>query len=511
MLNTSRPAALAGLVVLAVWLAPIPEVLEPTRAGLAMAQDPSDPGASRPGTRTTKKAQRGRGKAAPSRKAAPAEADEPTDAPGTDADAKSAPGEISFAKEIAPILVANCAGCHRPGRPGVERGKLDLTTYENMMKGATGGELAVVAGKPDESHMVLRVKGEETPRMPQGNDVSLSDEAIGRIERWIQGGAKLDPGLKPQAEIASYAASPQEMRRAELAKLSPDEQLKRIEEAGLERWSKTNADLKPEIASSEHFVIFGVMPKERATATLKTMEGVLGQLKRAVSPDVAKWGERVSLYVFPEERDYVEFIRTFKKREVSAGEAGDTDLKTQQPYVAIADPGAEEPETAAPRRGGSRRRGGADAPEANDRRTAAGLLTENLVGAAVMAYGKSPAWLADGLALYLAEQAERGGSRYQRLRAIAFDAFRQGWATKATETLGGGREMSADEFKAISFALVECLASPQYQRLFPAFAKGMSQGPEKFDDVVKEVYGAPRDVFLNVTGEWIATAYGNVR
>lgn len=460
MLYTSRPASLAGLVVLAVWLAP---------ASKTLAQASADPSAG------------------------------------------ASSGEISFAKEIAPILAANCAGCHRPGQRGYDRGNLDLTTYENIMKGAAGGGPTVVAGKPEESHMILRVTGKETPRMPPGNDVALSKEAIGRIERWIAAGAKLDPGLEPKAELASYAATARDLARAELAKLSPDERLKLVEETGRERWGQTNPDLKPVIVSSDHFAVFGVMNKERANATLKTLEGALGQLKKAVSPDVADWPERVSLYVFPDHKDYTEFIRTFKRREVVVGEEGDADLKTPQPYVVILDPGEEEPQTAAPKRGASRRRGAAAAAEGDDRRTSSGLLTEHLVKAAVLEHGKSPAWLAEGLSLYFAQQAERGGARYQRLRALAFDAFRQGWTTKATETLGGVRGVAADEFQGISFGLVECLASPQYQRLFPAFAKGMSAGPEKLDDVVKEVYGAPRDVFLRVTGEWIAANYGRAR
>lgn len=535
MLFTSRPGACVGLVVLAVCLAPFPEVLGPMGVGLARAQEPFEPDPDQfppdeggemvdeggemiegdepgdfnpaPRPRTPRKAQRGRTKAAPKRKGATPKSKAGAPA-GTETGAKTAPGEISFAKQVAPILVANCAGCHKAGRPGLDRGGLDLTTYERMMRGATNGELAVVAGKPDESHMILRVKGEETPRMPQGNDVSLSDEAIGRIERWIKAGAKLDSGLDPKAEIASYAASPEEMERDRLAQMDPEAREGAVEAAGRERWSKTNPELKPEVVPSEHFVIFGVMPKERATATLKTMEAVLGQLKRAVSPDAAPWVEKISFYVFPDRKDYVEFIRTYKRRDAAPEESGDADLRTQHPYVVIVDPGAEEPEAAAPRRRG---RGSADASGPQARRAAAGLLTENLIRAAVLAYGKSPAWLAEGLALYLAQQAERGGAYYQRLRAMAFDAFRQGWATKATETLGGGREMAGDEFRAISFAMVECLASPQYQRLFPAMAKGMSEGQEKLDDVIKDVYGVSRDVFLNVTGEWVAGAYGGVQ
>lgn len=539
MLHTSRPGALVGLVVLAFWLAPIPKALGPMGVEAAMAQDAFEPEPDQvppdegdemvgegqegeliegdqppdfnpaPRPRAPRgKSQRGRSKAAPKRKGGTPKAKAEAPA-GTEPGAKAAPGEISFAKQVAPIIAANCAGCHRPGRPGWDRANLDLTTFEKMMRGA-GGEPVVLAGKPEESHMVLRVKGEETPRMPQGNDVSLSAEAIGRIERWIKAGAKLDAGLDPKAEIASYAASPEEIERDRLAQMNPDELEGAIETAGRERWTKTNPELKPEITSSDRFVLFGVMPKERATATLKTMEAVVGQLTRAVSPDAAKWPEKISLYVFPDQKDYVEFIRTFKRRDAAPEEAGDADLRTQHPYVVIADPGADDPEAAAPRRGAARGRGAAEA-EPQTRRTAAGLLTENLIRSAVLSYGKSPTWLAEGLSLYLAEQVERGGARYQRLRAIAFDAFRQGWATKATEALGGGREMSGEEFRAISFALVECLASPQYQRLFPAMAQGMSEGQEKLDEVVKDVYGVSRDVFLGVTGDWVAGAYGGVR
>jgi hypothetical protein len=60
----------------------------------------------------------------------------------------------------------------------------------------------------------------------------------------------------------------------------------------------------------------------------------------------------------------------------------------------------------------------------------------------------------------------------------------------------------------VSFAIVECLTSPTYRQLFPAFARGMAAGKEKLDDVVKAVYDVDRDVFLNNIGEWVAEKYG---
>ena len=119
---------------------------------------------------------------------------------------------ISFRKDVAPILVANCVGCHSQGRPGLTKGKLELTSFAKLMQG-TPKEKVIEPGKPDESHLVLRVKGEEEPRMPQGgNNNGLSQEAIGKIEQWIKAGAKLDAGLDPKAAMESYAASPEQVR-----------------------------------------------------------------------------------------------------------------------------------------------------------------------------------------------------------------------------------------------------------------------------------------------------------
>ncbi len=42
---------------------------------------------------------------------------------------------ISFRNDVAPILVANCVGCHGQGRPGLTRGKLDLTSFAKLMQG----------------------------------------------------------------------------------------------------------------------------------------------------------------------------------------------------------------------------------------------------------------------------------------------------------------------------------------------------------------------------------------
>ncbi len=47
---------------------------------------------------------------------------------------------------------------------------------------------------------------------------------------------------------------------------------------------------------------------------------------------------------------------------------------------------------------------------------------------------------------------------------------------------------------------------------FPAFLHGMLEGGQgALDDVIKNVYNGGREEFLNLTGEWVASAYGQVQ
>ena len=124
------------------------------------------------------------------------------------------------------------------------------------------------------------------------------------------------------------------------------------------------------------------------------------------------------------------------------------------------------------------------------------------------AQGKSPRWLAYGVGAFLSSQVEPRSPYYQKLRDLAREKYSQGWPSKATEALGEGDQVSAEEIRAVGFAMVEFLMTPEFRASFPAFAQGMSKGKEKLDDVLKEVYRADREAFLNQSGDWVAVRYG---
>lgn len=97
--------------------------------------------------------------------------------------------EISFSRQIAPILIDQCVECHRSGKA---KGSYRLDTVELMLKAGDSETAPVVAGKPDESELYrLIATHEEDDRMPKKAD-ALPEKETKLIREWIASGAKLD-------------------------------------------------------------------------------------------------------------------------------------------------------------------------------------------------------------------------------------------------------------------------------------------------------------------------------
>jgi hypothetical protein len=114
---------------------------------------------------------------------------------------------LTFEKDVRPIFKAYCLDCHGAGE--ALKGHLDLRLKRFAERGGDSGP-AVVAGRPDESLLVERLKNGE---MPPG-EKKVPTEQIVLIERWIAGGAlakrqepeRLDPGIDLTPEERAYWA-----------------------------------------------------------------------------------------------------------------------------------------------------------------------------------------------------------------------------------------------------------------------------------------------------------------
>ena len=110
--------------------------------------------------------------------------------------ALSAAAEISFSKQIAPILIDQCVECHRSGKA---KGSYRLDTVELMLKAGDSETAPLVAGKPDESELYrLIATHDEDDRMPKKAD-ALPEKETKLIREWIASGAKLDVADKKAA------------------------------------------------------------------------------------------------------------------------------------------------------------------------------------------------------------------------------------------------------------------------------------------------------------------------
>ena len=424
----------------------------------------------------------------------------------TQAPAAAGDSDLKFSRDIAPILVGNCIGCHNAK---LRRGKFDMTSFKKLMEGAAK-EKVVIPGKPDESPLVLRIKGEEKPKMPPGANRNLADVAIGKIERWVQAGAQLDAGIDENASLASIASTPQQLRNAELARMTPEARDQHVEKVGRDRWKKVSSKTTPEVTPGAHFLLFGNLPKERASAALKGMEGQYTQLRNLLSAPnspALDWVEKVSLYVFNDRNSFVEFVRGIENREVDPEDRSTSDLKGFEPYVAVIDPhgGREEPAGSSPRKTARSKR---DDSAAGTSRSLGGVLAEQFAIGCLKQAGDPPRWLTLGLGAYQASHVEPRNPYFQGLRRRAFDLCERGWTTLAPEALGG--EGNSDDIRAVGFALIECMASTARPAL-PAFVRGMLSGQAKLDDVIQSVLMWDRSQFLEASREWVGMRYGSLR
>ena len=99
-------------------------------------------------------------------------------------------GELSFNKDVRPVLSKTCFTCHGPDAAAV-KGKLRLDLRDLALKGGESGKPAIVPGKPEQSEIIRRVRAtdpDEVMPPPEAHmNFSSSDAEV--LTRWIREGA----------------------------------------------------------------------------------------------------------------------------------------------------------------------------------------------------------------------------------------------------------------------------------------------------------------------------------
>jgi len=99
--------------------------------------------------------------------------------------------DVSYAKDVSPILDKHCKSCHVAGQAGYVVSGFELASYETLMKGTQYGPV-VLPGDPLTSVLVMLIEGRADPslKMPHGNAKPLDPAEIATIRKWVEQGAK---------------------------------------------------------------------------------------------------------------------------------------------------------------------------------------------------------------------------------------------------------------------------------------------------------------------------------
>jgi mono/diheme cytochrome c family protein len=100
--------------------------------------------------------------------------------------AAAAPVKVSYDKQIRPLFQAQCHGCHQPAKA---KGEYVMTSFDRLLKTGESKKAPIVAGKPDQSHMIELITPKNGEAEMPKKKSPLHAAEIDLVKRWIAEGA----------------------------------------------------------------------------------------------------------------------------------------------------------------------------------------------------------------------------------------------------------------------------------------------------------------------------------
>lgn len=378
---------------------------------------------------------------------------------------------VSFASDVAPLLVANCNGCHIDAMQ--TRGGLRMDTFAQMLRGGDSGDI-IVPGKGEESLLVQKLRGSVGNRMPAGGRPALSEESIKLISTWIDEGATLDGAsenqpLRVMSQLAwAASASPEEIseRRAELA----TKNLKLV---------AANAEV--ETRETEHFLVIGTASSGTIDLVAEQAED---QIKLAKSVVKGKTGQgffrgRVTIFVMPRRYDYSEFAKMVESRSVPSTWSSHWAYDGIDAYVSMVATESEEDDQIAAK------------------------LAAPITSLAVATRGLGiPRWISEGVGSSVANRRKSTRDRDAKLRMEAEMSEAFAAMENAKKFLDG--KMTPEQTDRIGAAIATSMLTGNYRRGFDGMLRRMESGGP-FDQAFQQSFNMPVEAFVN---NWLRFARG---
>ena len=192
---------------------------------------------------------------------------------------KSAVAAVDYTKQVQPIFMKHCAGCHGEKKGA---GKLRLHTPAAIQEKWDKDEHLIVKGKPEESELYERLvlPTDHKKYMPKKGK-PLGEEKISLIHQWIKEGAVFPvlADAKPQAETDKAAAKEVAAAKVEPLPELPLPEVEDADAAAIEKLVAAGAQVNSLFAGSSLLQVSYALRGEPATdADVAMLEGIAEQV-----------------------------------------------------------------------------------------------------------------------------------------------------------------------------------------------------------------------------------------
>lgn len=357
---------------------------------------------------------------------------------------------VSFTRHIAPVLVEHCATCHGGNQPSA---RLGLDRFNRLLPGGNSGPIIAV-GRPDESLLLAKLRGQEGARMPL-RQPALPEEAIAAFATWVAEGATFD-GPDPGMELAMLV-------RIDAARRMTHDELADVRlELAEKNWRTAAPDQSPQRTQSNDFLLLGNVSAEVLAEISALADAHRQRLTRALElpDDQPLLKGRLTWFVLARRFDYSEFAQMVERRELPRDTRGHWQYNVLDAYTCLLVPEGEQ---------------------------SPGLLVaEQLSGAYVASLGGAPEWFVEGSAQALAARLEPKHPSLREWDRELPEVLRQ--VKQPVDALGGSLPPTQSRLVRYGFAKYLLASVPRYRALLTGLRKGQS-----FDEALTAAYGAPLD------------------
>lgn len=364
---------------------------------------------------------------------------------------------VSFAKDIAPILIANCNGCHYAAMRA--SGGLQFNNFAQLLKGGDSGSI-IVPGKPDNSLLMKKLLGLDGDRMPKGRP-ALSDENIKLISTWINEGAVFD-GAGRETRLDSVVAQDWASKASHVDLMDRRIKLSR------EQWQIVAPKSTPDESRDEQFFVIGNIGEESTKKLLAQANTAAKQVRKTFkisdNQPLVKGG--ITIFALKQRYDYSEFGTMLEKRSLPSEWSSHWRRDVIESYVAIV-------------------------YDKNDNKINESSLVQQIASLWIASQQGVPKWFADGVGRQtLVQTAGQNDARVQPWLRRMPQSMEQ--LKNVKQFLDG--EFNDEDAATIGFGIVRFMHDSQMKKQYDAIIRTVASGTP-FDKAFEKTIG-PLDTFL---------------